>query len=107
MSARLMLIGSMLALGSAFAFGTAAAQNVPAGRALAERSCSACHTLDSREAGGDAAPSFRRLAATNRDSPGWVRAWLSDPHPPMTGINLTRQEIDDIVAFLRTLPSAP
>jgi mono/diheme cytochrome c family protein len=82
----------------------AVAADAAAGRALAEQSCSACHALDSRNSGGDAAPSFARLATINRESPGWVRAWLSDPHPPMTGINLSRAQIDDIVAYLQSLP---
>jgi mono/diheme cytochrome c family protein len=32
-----------------------------------------------------------------------VRAWLADPHPPMPNFNLSRQQIDDIVAYLDSL----
>jgi hypothetical protein len=28
-----------------------------------------------------------------------------DPHPPMLNISLSRQQIDDIVAYLGTLPT--
>jgi mono/diheme cytochrome c family protein len=96
-------IPATLAAGAVFLSGSSVIADTQAGRLLAERSCTACHALDTQPSGSDAAPSFARLAATNRESPGWVRAWLTEPHPPMAGINLTRQEIEDIVAYLETL----
>jgi mono/diheme cytochrome c family protein len=32
-----------------------------------------------------------------------IRGWLADPHPPMPNLNLSRQEIDDILAYLESL----
>jgi mono/diheme cytochrome c family protein len=28
-----------------------------------------------------------------------------DPHPPMPGIMLSRKQIDDVIAYLSTLPA--
>jgi hypothetical protein len=50
--------------------------------------------------GQDAAPT---LPPANRDQ-GWLRTWLIDPHPPMPNLHLSRQEIDDIIAYLSSLP---
>jgi mono/diheme cytochrome c family protein len=36
--------------------------------------------------------------------PQWVKAWLQAPHPPMPNFNLSRQEIDDVAAYLAALP---
>jgi mono/diheme cytochrome c family protein len=38
--------------------------------------------------------------------PSFIRGWLMDPHPPMPGIMLSRQQINDIIAYLQTLPVA-
>lgn len=61
------------------------------GRALAERWCTSCHTAGSR--GSDVAPPLAQL----------LRGWLAVPHPPMRGIELSRQQIEDIIAYLRAL----
>ena len=81
-----------------------AAGNVEAGRRLVNTSCNTCHVAPEAPAGTDAAPPFAAIARDNRERPGWIRTWLTDPHPPMQGISLTRQQIDDVVAYLTTLP---
>jgi mono/diheme cytochrome c family protein len=80
-----------------------AAGDMDAGRQLVETSCSSCHLVGSTGSGSDVAPSFARIAKAKKGDPSWTRAWLMDPHPPMKGINLTRQQIDDVVAYLRSL----
>jgi cytochrome c len=74
-----------------------------AGRDLAVRSCGACHVTDRTGAGTDAAPPFPEIAHRTHADHGWVRAWLAKPHPPMPDLSLTRQQIDDIVAYLDRL----
>jgi hypothetical protein len=82
-----------------------AAGNAEMGRLIAQRWCSGRHALPGTHAASDAAPAFVTVAKEHRGNPSWVRAWLMTPHPPMTGINLTRQQIDDVTAYLQSLPT--
>jgi mono/diheme cytochrome c family protein len=77
--------------------------NVEAGAALAQQWCSSCHQVKATAAASDTAPPFASLANDGSRNLDWAKAWLSDPHPPMTGINLSRQQIDDVVAYLKSL----
>lgn len=79
--------------------------DIDAGRQLAEASCSACHAVSPTGPGNDIAPSFVSIAKARRGDLSWTRSWLMAPHPPMKGIDLTRQQIDDVVAYLRSLAS--
>jgi cytochrome c len=92
-----------------FAFGIPAiAAPLPAdsakGRQLVERSCSSCHHTGTGATAADSAPPLSFIAKDNKIRPAWIRGWLMDPHPPMPGIMLARQQIDDIIAYLDTLP---
>jgi cytochrome c len=82
----------------------ALAADANAGRDLVMRSCTSCHTPETATTASDHAPPLSALAKTNRERPAWVRGWLMNPHPPMPNINLSRAQIDNIVAFLNTLP---
>jgi mono/diheme cytochrome c family protein len=84
--------------------GAALASDVAAGAAMAQQWCSNCHVSEGAKRGSDAAPSFGDIARRTRSDKSWVRTWLIEPHPPMPNLNLTRKEIDDIVAYLETLP---
>ena len=81
-----------------------AAANADAGRQLVERSCSTCHAMNSAAEATDGAPPLSTLARSNRERPAWIRGWLMAPHPPMPNISLSRQQIDDVIAYLSTLP---
>jgi cytochrome c len=83
----------------------AASGNAEAGRQLVMRSCSSCHATESAKTATDNAPPFAAVAKTNKERPAWIRGWLTEPHPPMPNISLSRQQIDDIVAYLGTLPT--
>lgn len=83
----------------------AAAGNAEAGRQLVTRSCSSCHATESSPTATDNAPPFSAVAKTNKERPAWIRGWLMSPHPPMPNISLSRQQIDDIVAYLSSLPT--
>jgi mono/diheme cytochrome c family protein len=80
-----------------------AAGNAANGLKLARHWCASCHIVDPKDTGNDAAPPFRALA--HRRDKNWIKVWLSAPHPPMTGIDLSRAQIDDITAYLESLPS--
>jgi mono/diheme cytochrome c family protein len=83
-----------------------AAGNAEVGHLLSQRWCSACHLVPGASTASDVAPSFITVAKTHKNDPSWVRAWLMTPHPPMQGINLTRQQIDDVTAYLQSLSAA-
>ena len=83
----------------------AASGNAEAGRQLVTRSCSSCHATEAAKTATDGAPPFTLIAKTNRERPAWIRGWLMSPHPPMPSISLSRQQIDDIVAYLGRIPT--
>lgn len=80
-----------------------AAGSAAAGKRLAERWCASCHQIAPSAPAKDVAPPFASLSVQKNQDPGWIRAWLANPHPPMQGINLSRQQIDDVVAYLQSL----
>jgi mono/diheme cytochrome c family protein len=93
---------ALAVLGVGFAFPAIAAGDPSAGRTLADAWCASRHTVTKEGLGRDSAPSFSSIARSRADQ-GWVRAWLTDPHPPMVNLNLSRRQIDDIVAYLDSL----
>ena len=87
------------------ALAQAASGNADAGRQLVMRSCSSCHATEAATTATDNAPPFAQIAKTNKERPAWIRGWLMSPHPPMPSISLSRQQIDDVIAYLGTLPT--
>lgn len=71
------------------------------GGTLAERWCVSCHSAGAR--GSDAAPPLAQMMRGKSADEPRLRGWLAAPHPPMRGIDLSRQQIEDIVAYLRAL----
>lgn len=67
------------------------------GRSLAERWCVSCH------GSSDAAPPLAQIMRGKQTDERRLRSWLAAPHPPMRGIDLTRQQTEDIIAYLRAL----
>ena len=96
-----------LALVGALSARTAAAADVDAGRSLTQQWCSNCHVVGGSGTGTDAAPALPVIARRQGQDPRWLKAWLASPHPPMPNLNLSRQEIDDIAAYLATLEPPP
>lgn len=81
-----------------------AAGNAEGGHVLARVWCSSCHVVDASSIEGrDTAPSFADIARRRAGDRTWLRAWLIAPHPPMPNFNLSRQEIDNIIAYLESL----
>ena len=76
------------------------------GEVLAEHWCSACHVVSANQKQGNTeAPPFSEIA----DSPNFDGAKLAflllAPHPPMSGINLSRNEAADLAAYIATRAS--
>jgi mono/diheme cytochrome c family protein len=82
----------------------APAGNAKEGQRLVEQSCSSCHATQVTATVADGAPPLSYIAKDNKVRPAWIRGWLMDPHPPMPGIMLSRQQVDNIIAYLNTLP---
>jgi mono/diheme cytochrome c family protein len=82
----------------------AAAGNATSGQQIAERWCASCHlvTLEQKGASADA-PTFFEIAKRSTGDMTGLQAFLADPHPPMPDMNLTRNEIDDLLAYIGSL----
>jgi mono/diheme cytochrome c family protein len=73
------------------------------GAVIAKRWCASCHVVASDQTTAKVdAPPFSDIAA-RRSSDKALAAFLTDPHPKMPDMSLTRKEIDDIVSYIRTL----
>jgi mono/diheme cytochrome c family protein len=80
-----------------------AAADVEKGEIIAKRWCAACHLVapEQKQAVADV-PSFAAVARMKLPTDS-LKAFLSDPHPRMPNMNLTRAEIEDIVAYIHSL----
>lgn len=81
-----------------------AAANITQGAQLARQWCANCHVI-----GGNAPatiqqgpPSFQAIAQGGL-SADQLRVFLSHPHGAMPDLSLTRAEIDDLIAYIKTL----
>jgi len=78
-----------------------AAGDAAKGKATAERWCTSCHVVSPSGGGGDTAPAFASIARMRDDT--YLREVLTEPHPPMPPIALSRYQIDDLIAYFGTL----
>jgi mono/diheme cytochrome c family protein len=86
--------------------GSAFAADAKHGAVIAKRWCAACHVVSSEQKSGSAdVPPFADIARRRTDSNA-LAAFLVDPHPKMPDMHLTRREIEDIVAYIRSLNPA-
>jgi cytochrome c len=79
-----------------------------AGQKVVGRWCTSCHLVGANEAatdqsGSDAAPPLSSVLTEENLTPDQVWGWLAEPHPPMPGLDLSRSEIDDIIAYLESI----
>jgi mono/diheme cytochrome c family protein len=79
------------------------AGNADAGRQFFTRSCTSCHAMNATTTAADTAPPLSYIAKDIKQRPAWIRGWLMDPHPPMPGIMLSRQQVNDVIAYLNSL----
>jgi mono/diheme cytochrome c family protein len=79
-----------------------AAGDPVSGKDIARSSCAQCHLVDGGRTRGAAPP----LPAIARD-PSWtaepLAAFLTKPHGGMRGVSFSGQQIDDLVAYIRSL----
>jgi len=86
---------------------TSAAGDANAAKGLVADHCSKCHEVPGYSTAGHPTlkpPPFQNIAdnATTYTE-ARVRAFLARPHWPMTQFNLSPSDIDNIVAFLKSL----
>ncbi len=101
---RYLTIMGMLFIATPAAYAATGTGSANAGRDLILRSCTSCHAVSETTKASDGAPPLSFIARDNKQRPAWIRGWLMDPHPPMPGIMLSRQQINDIIAYLDSLP---
>lgn len=94
---------TLLAVMCAVAGPARAAGDAAEGQRIAEQWCFGCHAVGA--AGTDAAPPFTEVAKRAGRTDDYFYVWLTDPHPPMPRLDLSRQDIADLIAYLRSLPS--
>lgn len=91
---------------SAPAASYAASGDTAKGQALAKRLCSNCHVIGDEAASATISadvPSFKSIAGLPDQSPERIAGRIVVPHPPMPQIELTRNEIRDLAAYIMSL----
>jgi len=71
------------------------------GAEIARRTCPGCHVPSGARIGSDTGPTFADIAR-RRDNE-YLRAFLTQPHPPMPNLSLTRAEIANLIAYIESL----
>ena len=104
--AALALVAALASFGCALP--AQAGGDVARGAAIAKRWCVNCHVVSAEQKSAKVdVPTFADIARRRPDDRA-ISRFLVDPHPPMPNLNLTRQEIDDVVSYIRSLdPNAP
>ena len=76
-----------------------------AGLRLASAWCADCHRIAPAGPGpaSDAAPAFAAVAAMPSSTRMSLAAFLQTPHPRMPNYQLSRDELDDVIAYLLSL----
>jgi len=75
------------------------------GRQLAETWCSSCHIVGPTTARGtsNGAPTFAAVASMSSTTAMSLHAFLMTPHANMPDLHLSRDEIDDVSAYILSL----
>ena len=74
------------------------------GERLAHRWCAACHVVAGDQKGTTAeAPPFTTSARKPDFAPAKLAYFLLDPHPKMPSMTLSRNEANDLAAYIATL----
>lgn len=104
--ARLFLVLLLLGLGSTGALAQRPG-DVANGTTLAVTWCANCHVIGRgpgpTPATGDAAPTFASIAAMPSTTAMSLRAFLQTPHQRMPDFMLSRNETDDLIAYILSL----
>jgi mono/diheme cytochrome c family protein len=83
--------------------------NVTRGRTYAKERCAECHAIDKETEYSPvrAAPRFERLANTPGMTGMALTAWLYSSHKTMPNLIVRGENLDDLVAYIRSLKRLP
>jgi mono/diheme cytochrome c family protein len=85
----------------------AAAADKAHGKRIAQRWCASCHVVAEGQKSASAdVPTFADIGRRREDAKA-LAYFLADPHPKMPNMHLSRREIDDLVAYIRSLDPRP
>jgi len=84
---------------------SAHAADIPNGRKVVDTWCQPCHAPSGAQHASDVAPPLAEIAKTQ--SVDAIRGFLAHPHGAMPDIQLSRQQIDDVTAYLESLKTPP
>ena len=74
------------------------------GKNIATQLCATCHLVaDGQTSALADVPTFRSIAEKYGQEMDYLVGFLADPHPPMPNFNLTRREILDLLAYIKSL----
>jgi mono/diheme cytochrome c family protein len=91
-----------------FVASSAWAGDAGVGHTLAQRWCASCHAVEPMPSQvKDVPPPFVAIASSPGQNQAKLYAWLQAPHPSMPDLQLSRQNIDDIVTYIQSLRSQP
>ena len=79
--------------------------NAARGALLAQSWCASCHIIDNAGTGQsvEAARPFPNMAKDPTRDADFYSNWLTTRHPQMPNLDLGRRDINDLVAYIRTL----
>jgi mono/diheme cytochrome c family protein len=81
-----------------------AAGDAANGKRLATQWCASCHLVSAEQATATTeAPPFASMAQRPPEAIAGLEAFLAEPHAPMPQLNLARNEIRDLVAYIVSL----
>ncbi len=80
------------------------AADVQQGAALARQWCIGCHAVENQTNVSDLTPSFRSIARRRAGQTDYLKMYLVRPHAPMPPLNLSNREIDDLAAYILSIP---
>ncbi len=103
----LLLAASWLATAPVHGAAAQTAGDTANGAALARTWCANCHVVGTgggqTPPSGDAVPSFRAIAAMPSTTALSLRVFLQTPHGRMPDFSLSRNETDDVIAYILSL----
>jgi mono/diheme cytochrome c family protein len=70
------------------------------GLRLARHWCASCHMVEPGVKTSDVAPPFPAVGRDPTSTATKLHAWLANPHPPMPNLMLSREQEDDIIAYI-------
>jgi mono/diheme cytochrome c family protein len=79
----------------------AVAADAANGEAVAKRWCAACHLVATdQQRGNTQAPPFSAIASLPGFDSGKLALFLLEPHPKMPNLNLSRNQANDLAAYI-------